>query len=255
MKPFIFVIRTIGTGLLAVLPVFLTILIIGWVGSYLAYYIGPESWIGARISRIGAFVVNENLAYLIGAAIVITGFYFLGLLVQTRLSNLWDRFLAETLGRLPLIGTIYKTLARFVSLLERKDDVDVHSMSPVWCYFSDERRTAVLGLMPTAEPVYVEGEEYRVVMVPTAPVPFGGGLFFLPAAWVRPAPFGMEALTNIYVSMGVTAPDYMKLVKDTGQPTMISKDQLKSGPTQNAEDGPPRTGDAATESGAPNGTP
>lgn len=213
MRPLLTITRTIATGLLAILPVVLTFAVIGWVASYIGFFLGPGSWFGRTVARLGAFVVDDNLAYLIGAAIVLVGLYFLGLLVQSRLRSVWSNFFDETLGRLPLIGTIYKTITRFVQLLERRDDVDVKSMSPVWCYFSDERRTAVLGLMPSDQPVQIEGQDYRIVMVPTAPVPFGGGLFFLPAEWVRPASFGVEGLTNIYVSMGVTAPDYMKAIR------------------------------------------
>lgn len=214
MKPLIFVARTIATGLFAILPLVLTVLVTGWVASYVRDYLGPSSWFGHRLSSIGAFVVDDNLAYLIGGAAALVGLYFFGLFVQSRLHTLWTRFFDETLGRVPLIGTIYKTLARFVQLLDRRDDVDVKSMSPVWCFFSDERRTAVLGLMATDEPVQIEGSDYRVVMVPTAPVPFGGGLFFLPTEWVRPASFGVEGLTNIYVSMGINAPDYMGPIRN-----------------------------------------
>jgi uncharacterized membrane protein len=215
MRPFVIVVRTIITGLLAVLPVLLTLFVIGWVAAYVRYYFGPQSWFGETLTRLGGFlVVSETTAYLIGAGIVLVSLYFIGVLVQSRLRTLWNGFFNETIGRLPLIGTIYKTIVRFVQLLERRDDVDVKSMSPVWCFFSDERRTAVLGLMPSDQPVQIEGEPYRIVMVPTAPVPFGGGLFFLPAEWVRPADFGVEGLTNIYVSMGVTAPDYMSAIEE-----------------------------------------
>jgi uncharacterized membrane protein len=215
MAPIIYFLRTIITGLLAVLPVLVTLLVIGWAAAYVRYYLGPESWFGRQLTQIGGFVVvGENLAYLLGAGIVLVGLYFVGVLVQSRLRSLWNDFFNETIGRIPLVGTIYKTIVRFVQLLERRDDVDVKSMSPVWCFFSDERRTAVLGLMPSDQPVQIEGEDYRIVMVPTAPVPFGGGLFFLPADWVRPAAFGVEGLTNIYVSMGVTAPDYMGAIEE-----------------------------------------
>lgn len=214
MRPVTFVVRTIATGLFAILPILLTVIIIGWVASYVTAYLGPDSWFGQNVALLGAFVVNDNLAYVIGAAIALAGLYVVGLLIQTRLRTIWNSFFDETLGRLPLIGTIYKTLVRFVQLLERRDDVDVKSMSPVWCFFSDERKVAVLGLMPTSEMLVIEGESYHVVMIPTAPVPFGGGLFFLPSDWVRPASFGVEGLTNIYVSMGVTAPDYMGAIRE-----------------------------------------
>jgi uncharacterized membrane protein len=37
----------------------------------------------------------------------------------------------------------------------------------------------------------------------------GGGLLFVPQDWVAPAQVGMEGLTSIYVSMGVTAHQHL----------------------------------------------
>jgi uncharacterized membrane protein len=57
--------------------------------------------------------------------------------------------------------------------------------------------------------VWIGGRPYVGVIVPTAPVPVGGGLLFLPQAWVTPAAVGIEALTSIYVSMGITAGQHL----------------------------------------------
>lgn len=238
MRFLTFFLRTFATGLFAILPIFLTIVIIGWVGSYVTSYLGPNSWFGTNVAILGAFVVDDNLAYILGAAIVLASLYVVGLLIQTRLRSIWNSFFDETLGRLPFIGTIYKTLVRFIQLLERRDDVDVQSMSPVWCFFSDERKVAVLGLMSTSEILTIEEKDYHVVMIPTAPIPFGGGLFFLPTEWVRPASFGVEGLTNIYVSMGVTAPDYMGAIREARKkaPRVVQRDGTEVPATDPAPD-------------------
>ena len=44
------------------------------------------------------------------------------------------------------------------------------------------------------------------MLVPSAPVPFGGALIYVPVEWVKPADGGVERLMNVYVSMGVTPP-------------------------------------------------
>ena len=46
-------------------------------------------------------------------------------------------------------------------------------------------------------------------MLVTASAPIGGGLLFVPQEWVSPASIGAEAVTSVYVSMGVTAPKYL----------------------------------------------
>ena len=48
--------------------------------------------------------------------------------------------------------------------------------------------------------------KYVAVLVPSAPVPFGGALIYVPADWIKPADGGVERLMNVYVSMGVTPP-------------------------------------------------
>ena len=45
---------------------------------------------------------------------------------------------------------------------------------------------------------------------PTAPIPVGGGLLYVPVEWVKPAQIGMDTFTSIYVSMGVTSAQYLK---------------------------------------------
>ena len=64
----------------------------------------------------------------------------------------------------------------------------------------------MLGLAPSHDPVEIEGRQYFAVLVPTAPVPIGGGLLYVPVEWVKPANMGIDKLTEIYVSMGLTPP-------------------------------------------------
>ena len=64
----------------------------------------------------------------------------------------------------------------------------------------------LLGLAPSHDPVEIEGRQYFAVLVPTAPVPIGGGLLYVPVEWVKPANMGIDKLTEIYVSMGLTPP-------------------------------------------------
>ena len=48
-----------------------------------------------------------------------------------------------------------------------------------------------------------------MVIIPTAPVPFGGGLLFMPVDSVKSSKMTVDALMSIYVSMGVTTPQFL----------------------------------------------
>jgi hypothetical protein len=72
-------------------------------------------------------------------------------------------------------------------MLERKEQTDLKTMSPVWCFFGGEGGAAVLALLPYPETILLGGHRCHVVLVPTAPVPFGAGCFSsLPSGLGRP---------------------------------------------------------------------
>jgi uncharacterized membrane protein len=60
--------------------------------------------------------------------------------------------------------------------------------------------------MPSPQPVIIGEYSYLGLLVPSAPVPFGGALIYVPTEWVKPAEGGVELLMSVYVSMGVTPP-------------------------------------------------
>jgi uncharacterized membrane protein len=101
---------------------------------------------------------------------------------------------------------VYSVADRFVGLLDQKQGGDIRAMSPVWCSFGGAGGAAVLALAPSADPIDIDGRRYFAVLVPTAPVPIGGALIYVPLEWVRPADIGVDKLTAIYVSMGITPP-------------------------------------------------
>jgi uncharacterized membrane protein len=202
-------VRTFIAGLLAVLPVLLTASVIVWVARLVDQFVGPGSTVGKLLVSIGLTVVETRMiAYVIGIGAVLCAIYVLGLFAETGFQRRLQTFIDSGLRRVPLIGSVYDLAHRFVGMLDRKEQADLRSMRPVWCFFGGEGGAAVLALLPTPEPVLLGGQQCHVVLVPTAPVPFGGGLFFVPVEWIKPASFGVEGLTSIYVSMGISAPQY-----------------------------------------------
>jgi uncharacterized membrane protein len=48
------------------------------------------------------------------------------------------------------------------------------------------------------------------VLIPTAPVPFGGAILYVPVDWVEPLDVAFDEMFNIYMSMGATSSDYLQ---------------------------------------------
>jgi uncharacterized membrane protein len=200
-------VRPFVAGLLIVLPAVLTLVLLGWIGNLIYGFVGPGSLVGRGLVAIGVgFVSSQIAAYLIGIAVAIAVIYLLGLVVETRLRQRVGGLLDGLLHRIPLIGNVYDLSKRFVAIVDRKDSDSLQSMRPVWCFFGGEGGAAVLALCPLPDPIMIGGEPYTAVLVPSAPVPVGGCLIYVPAKWTKPAEIGVEVLTSVYVSMGMTPP-------------------------------------------------
>ncbi|MGY0612695.1 DUF502 domain-containing protein [Luteimonas sp. A501] len=194
------------TGLLAVLPLVLTLVLLGWAVGIVNRALGPSSLFGRSFTVFGDwFATHPVVAWLLGTLLTIAAIYLLGLLVQSRLKAPFKALLDNTMRRIPLVGSVYALAERFVSVIGDRQQADIAAMSPVWCFFGGDG-VAVLGLLPNPEPVHIDGRTYLTVLVPTAPIPVGGGLLYVPSDWVKPADFGIDVLTSVYLSMGITLP-------------------------------------------------
>lgn len=202
--------NTFVTGLLAALPLAATILIFVWGARLVVAYVGPDSLVGGLLVRIGLGITGSELVgYAIGVAAVMVAVFLLGLLVQSRLREVMAALLDGVVQRIPLVRNIYDLAKKFVDLLAQRDDDGMRSMRPVWLHFGGVGGAAVLGLQSTPQPVRMGERDYLAVLVPTAPVPIGGGLLYVPSDWVTPAEVGIEGLTSIYVSMGITSSQHI----------------------------------------------
>lgn len=223
--------RPLLTGLLALLPLAATLVLLIWATRLAAQWLGPTSLFGSLLTRIGLGVGSSATAtgYLAGLLVVLGLVYALGLIVETGLQRGANRLLQSLIQRIPVVRTVYDVVQRLVSLLSKPKEEGLKSMSPVWLHFGGPpaegelpATTVVLGLLTTPEPVDMGGHPFHGVLVPTAPVPVGGGLLFVPSHWVVPADVGIEGVTSIYVSMGVTAGQYLGTHRETMAPGAAS---------------------------------
>ena len=188
--------RTFLAGFFVLLPLAVTITVIVWVGTFIYAYVGPNSAIGRILISIGFGLSDSPIAaYSLGAIIVIGLIYLLGLGVESRLESRVRRLIDSLMQRIPFVRNLYDVTQRFVAIMDRRDQDGLKSMSPVWCFFGGDGGdggAGVLGLLPMPRPILIGGERYHVVLVPSAPVPVGGALIYVPAGWVKPANIGWK---------------------------------------------------------------
>lgn len=197
-------------GLIAVLPLVLTVAIVVWVTDFVVRYVGPGTLIGRGLELLGLRVAaNQFFAYAVGWLLVLAAVFAIGVVVQTGAKRFLQRMTEVLLRRIPIIGSIYTTSRQVVDMFDHQSETEMKAMSVVFCTFGGPGGPGVLALMPSPERFTIDGAIYHVVIVPTSPVPLGGGLIFMPVDQVKPAQMSVDGLMSIYVSMGVSTPQYM----------------------------------------------
>lgn len=216
-------IRYFMTGLLAVLPLILTVAFVIWVVRILKDFVGPDTYIGKTLSSLGLRFfepgVSEELkgsflAYLLGIILVVFGLFVLGVLFEFGARRFFHGAMDHFISQIPILGSLYGSLKQLVDLFDKnKEGAEIKAMSVVYCRFADGGGPGVLALMPSSEKILIDNEEHYIVIIPTSPVPFGGGLVFFPVKQVTPSNMSVDSLISIYVSMGVSTPEYMNVAK------------------------------------------
>jgi uncharacterized membrane protein len=204
-------IRCFLAGLFTILPLVITVAIVIWVAEYLNGWLGPGTTIGRRLESVGLnFAEGEVVAYAIGWGVVVAGVFGLGVLIESGARRWVQELLDGVLGRLPMLGGIYGTVRQLVGMVDKQSSPDLKGMSVVYCVFGAESGAAFLALLATPEKFQLGDIEYHAIIIPSAPVPVGGSLLFVPVKSVRPAGITVDAFMSVYVSMGVTGPQLLK---------------------------------------------
>lgn len=206
------IVRCFLAGVFAVLPVVITVAIVIWVAGFIEQFIGPDTVMGKRLLGLGLSLSDnaaEATAYGVGWFVVLAAVFALGVVIEMGAKKQIQRLVDFLLNRVPVVGSIYGTSKQVVGMLDRKDEANLKGMSAVFCFFGQENGAGVLGLLVSPERYRINGRDFHIVIVPTAPVPFGGGMLFVPVESVHPADMSVDGLMSIYVSMGVTAPRFV----------------------------------------------
>ena len=218
------ILRPFLSGLLAALPLALTLAILFWLVEFVHRVLGPDSSFGMMLRSIGLkFAASDLLAYLLGVVATLALIYFLGLLVEAGMKNRWNALVDNIMNRVPLVSKVYNALKKLVRMFELTDQPELKAMSTVMCHFGGKGGTAVLALMPSPERIRMHEREYYGVLIPTAPVPFGGAILYVPAEWVEPMDMAFDELFNVYMSMGATSTDYLH--REASSPPNGDRDQ------------------------------
>ena len=182
--------RTLGAGILVLLPIGITILVFKFFFDLLDPVLEqPLSYLpGPHIPGSG-FLILMALVYLAG---LVTAH-----VIGRRLIGLAHRVLEF----IPLVKTIYGTTRTAVELISTNNNPQYSAV--VLVEFPRPGCQAI-GLV-TSRVVNEEGEELLAVYIPTTPIPSSGFLIMMPSSEVKPAGISVDDAIKVVISGGILA--------------------------------------------------
>ena len=210
------IVGNLVAGSFVLLPLVLTILIIGWMVGAVAAVLGPGSWFGDLLTSGGEAIVGpkrELIAFVIGAAIALAGIWLIGLVVRSQARRALDQTVDSILAKVPLFRAVYRPVSQVVRLFAGSN-ADFATMSVVMCRLGGEGGADVPALLASREAYVIAGDRRLLVYLPTSPLPAWGGLVLVPEASVIPIPeMDADGLIKLYLSFGVLADEVMSTVR------------------------------------------
>ncbi len=202
------------TGLVAIIPLWITWLVLSFLFSVLSGIGTPiVEWlarvVGPRYPAFAEMLESETAQSVVAFTLVVASLFLLGWFTTNVIGRSLFAFFEGLLDRIPFVKTIYGSVKKLLMVLQDKPKGDVQRVVLI-SFPSPEMKT--LGLVTRTFVDEVSGRELAAVYVPTTPNPTSGYLEIVPVENIVSTPWTLDEAMTFIVSGGAIAPD--KIVYD-----------------------------------------
>jgi uncharacterized membrane protein len=191
-------------GLFALLPLIITLGVIGFLVNKLVTWLGPASLFGQwMISIYPRLEITYPASFVIVILMISLVGYFARRVTGKRVAWLMDLIIS----RIPFINKVYHSVEQIVGLLNKGQDDAASALSNV--VMANIANIRVLGMLSSPEPVLVNGIPHFIVYLPSTPIPASGQNILVPCTDVEDVDVSVEELTKILLSLGSLGPGIM----------------------------------------------
>ncbi len=189
------------TGLVAILPIGLTVSVI-W---FLIQKIG--GFFGKYLTEISFFSnISNPLSSLLGFISVIIGIYIIGFLTSSFMGRWFINTLDKIMKRLPFVKGLYNAIRQLVNAIM----IDHSAFSKVVIIKYPWKNTYTLAFLTSEDKWQIGEKEYYNVFLPTSPNPTSGYYLIYPASEIIETKISIQDGFKIITSGGVILPKTRK---------------------------------------------
>lgn len=204
--------RYILTGLLTVIPLWVTWLVLSFlfqllssVGQPAVHYL--SAWLSPRLPEVADVLKSEWCQHLLSVILVLAFLYGLGLLatwvIGRRVLSLFETLLEQ----IPFVKSIYGATKKLVAVLREGPGTEEVQRVVLINFPSTEMKT--VGLVTRTLKDADTGKLLAAVYVPTTPNPTSGYLEIVPVDKITSTNWTLDEAMSFIVSGGATSPAHM----------------------------------------------
>ncbi|MBB3227368.1 putative membrane protein [Luteibacter sp. Sphag1AF] len=195
--------RYLFTGLLTVLPLWVTWLVFSFVLSLLAGIGAPLVELVLSIDTTAAARTPSWVVFLLALALTLGVLYAVGFLANRVLGARMLSGFDGLLARIPVVHTIYGGTKKLMAVLQNKPS----GVQRVVLVEFPRPGMKVVGFVTRTMIEDDTGREMAAVFIPTTPNPTGGYLEIVPLEELTPTDWTMDQAMAFIISGGAVAPD------------------------------------------------
>jgi uncharacterized membrane protein len=210
--------RYFVTGILTLLPIWLTFVVFKFVFGLLSGFSAP--WISAITAQVAAaappmlgWIDDEWARWTIALLATILLIYLIGLAASRVFGQRILGALEALLARIPLAQTIYGGVKKLIELVKTKPD----GTQRVVLVDFPHREMKAVGLVTRVLRDVDDGREYAAVYVPTTPNPTSGYLEVVPVERLTPTDWTLDQAMAFIISGGAMAPEAFRFNRKPGE--------------------------------------
>ena len=203
--------RYLVTGILTIIPLWITWLVVEFLFVQLAKFGMPWLWTFSKAIRTESPLFADLLLApwfdsVLAVLVTLVGLYLLGWAASRVIGMRLLRAFDVLIARLPLIQTIYGSTKKLITVLQQEPE----NLQRVVLIEFPSPGMKVVGFVTRTLIDADTGEQLVVVYVPTAPNPTSGYLEIVPLAKVTPTDWTFDEAINFTLSGGAVAPEKLR---------------------------------------------
>ena len=211
--------RYVLTGLLTVIPIWITWLVIKFILDLLAGVSGPrvndlQEFLRPHIPLLADWLEEYWFQTILAVILIVMALYLLGWLATKVIGQQLIAWFDAIMERIPLVKTIYSGVKKILAAFQREPDnirrvVLINFPSP-------EMKT--VGLVTRTFSDADTGRQLAAVYVPTTPNPTSGYLEIVPIDKITNTNWTVDEAMTFIVSGGAVTPDRINYERSSDRP-------------------------------------